>query len=39
MRNQRPPDLRRDTMVAALVGTLSLIVICPFLGMLAALGV
>jgi hypothetical protein len=38
MRRHRPPDLHRDAIVAALVGTLVLIVICPALGLIVALG-
>jgi len=39
MRRHRPPDLHRDAIVAALIGTISLIVICPVLGLVVALGI
>ena len=38
MPRHRPPDLHRDAIVAALVGTLVLSVICPALALIVAVG-
>jgi len=37
MRRHRSSDLHRDVIVAALIGTISLLVICPALGLVVAL--